>query len=124
MVELGHCQKAANSLEISEYFLETSEYFLETSEIGMRIEKYNLTTNGMKISTKYAERKSKKSLRIEIGACTELFELPGLGRAGPGERLVDCRARDLKFSARLCPLPILPEATVAGVSLTGTYGFK
>ncbi len=35
-------------------------------------------------------------------------------------------ALDLKFSERLCPLPImiLSEVTVARVSLTGTYGFK
>ncbi len=33
-------------------------------------------------------------------------------------------ALDLKFSERLCPLPISSEVTVARVSLTGTYGFK
>ena len=51
--------------------------------------------------------------RIEAGACY----------------FSNCRARttwalDLKFSERLCPLPILSEVTVARVSLTGTYGFK
>ena len=44
-------------------------------------------TNGMKIN-KYVERTSKKSLHIEPGACTELFELPGLCRACQVELLV------------------------------------
>ncbi len=58
----------------------------------------------------------------------EKAEIPAL--IVPGAcNFSNCRAQttwalDLKFSERLCPLPILSEVTVARVSLTGTYGFK